>query len=239
VNLTINIFKMKKLFFSILTLSTISVNAQYCLFLDIKAEEPEMVVSALTAAMKTEWAKNMQATKSLFAYLPNGTNESTHSVQFCFPDEAAFEAAFMSYGQSLAAQLLFERKLSDYSVDVSQSLNMPIWYNGEDWAEDNVFMIYQMDVSNPGAYLKEFKSFSQKMAKKLGFEENSYGLGLPILGKNADFSHFVWIGAPDIKSSLSSMKKMLSDPGFSEFAKKVAGIRKVVNTTMLVRLADF
>tara|TARA_B100000963_G_scaffold290053_1_gene259800 strand:- start:186 stop:878 length:693 start_codon:yes stop_codon:yes gene_type:complete len=230
---------MKKLFFSILTLSTISVNAQYCLFLDIKAEEPEMVVSALTAAMKTEWAKNMQATKSLFAYLPNGTNESTHSVQFCFPDEAAFEAAFMSYGQSLAAQLLFERKLSDYSVDVSQSLNMPIWYNGEDWAEDNVFMIYQMDVSNPGAYLKEFKSFSQKMAKKLGFEENSYGLGLPILGKNADFSHFVWIGAPDIKSSLSSMKKMLSDPGFSEFAKKVAGIRKVVNTTMLVRLADF
>ena len=35
------------------------------------------------------------------------------------------------------------------------------------------------------------------------------------------------------------MKKMLSDPGFSEFAKKVAGIRKVVNTTMLVRVADF
>ncbi len=230
---------MKKLFFSILTLSTISINAQYCLFFDIKAEEPEMVVSSLTAAMNTEWAKNMQATKSLFAYLPNGKIESTHSLQFCFPDEAAFEAAFMSYGQSLVAQLLFEGKLADYSVDISQSLNMPIWYNGEDWAEDNVFMIYQMDVSNPSMYLKEFKSFSQKMAKKLGFEENSYGLAMPILGKNADFSHFVWIGAPDIKTSLSSMKKMLSDPGFSEFAKKVAAIRKVVNTTMLVRLADF
>ena len=38
---------MKKLFFSILTLSTISINAQYCLFFDIKAEEPEMVVSAI------------------------------------------------------------------------------------------------------------------------------------------------------------------------------------------------
>ena len=160
-------------------------------------------------------------------------------MQFCFPDEAAFEAAFMSYGQSLEAQLLFEGKLADYSVDISQSLNMPIWYNGEDWAEDNVFMIYQMDVSNPGAYLKEFKSFSKKMAKKLGFEENSYGIALPILGKNADFSHFVWIGAPDIKTSLSSMKNMFAEPAFLEFSAKVAGIRKVVNTTMLVRLADF
>ena len=32
---------------------------------------------------------------------------------------------------------------------------------------------------------------------------------------------------------------MYSDPAFAEFAKKVASIRKVVNTTMLVRVADF
>ena len=79
----------------------------------------------------------------------------------------------------------------------------------------------------------------KKMAKKLGFEKNSYGLAAPIVGKNGDYTHFAWIGAADIKSSLSSTKKMLSDPGFAEFSKKVSGIRKVVNTTMLVRLADF
>ena len=145
----------------------------------------------------------------------------------------------MSYGQSRDAQLLWEGKLAEFSEDISQTLNTPIWYNGEDWAEDNVFMLYQMDVSNPGAYLKEFKSFSQKMAKKLGFEKNSYGLAAPIVGKNGDYTHFAWIGAADIKSSLSSTKKMLSDPSFAEFSKKVSGIRKVVNTTMLVRLADF
>jgi hypothetical protein len=230
---------MKKLFFTFLTLTSISINAQYCLFFDIKAEEPEMVVSALTAAMNTEWGKNLPATKSLFAYLPNGTTESTHSIQFCFPNEEAFEQAFMSYGQSMDAQLLFEGKLAEYSEDISQSLNMPIWYNGEDWAEDNVFMIYQMDVSNPGLYLKEFKTFSQKIAKKLGYEENSYGLAMPVIGKNGDFSHFAWIGSPDIKTALSNTKKMFSDPAFAEFAKKVSGIRKVVNTLMLVRLADF
>ena len=76
---------MKKLLLSILLFGTVSINAQYCLFLDIKAENPEMVVSALSTAMNTEWGKNIQGTKSLFAYVINGTNESTHSLQMCFP----------------------------------------------------------------------------------------------------------------------------------------------------------
>ena len=230
---------MKKLLLSILLFGTVSLNAQYCLFLDIKAENPEMVVSALSTAMNTEWGKNIQGTKSLFAYVINGTNESTHSLQMCFPTEEAFEQAFMSYGQSLEAQLLLDGKLAEFSVAVSQSLNTPIWYNGEDWAEDNVFMLYQMDVSNPSLYLKEFKSFSQKMAKKLGYEDSSYGLAYPIVGKNADFTHFVWIGSPDIKTALSNTKKMFSDPAFAEFSRKVSGVRKVVNTIMSVRVMDF
>ena len=230
---------MKKLLLSILVFSTVSLNAQYCVFFDLKAENPEMVVSALNAAMNSEWGKSIQGTKSLFAYVANGTNESTHSLQMCFPTEAAFEQAFMSYGQSLEAQLLLDGKLAEFSVAVSESVNTPVWYNGEDWAEDNVFMLYQMDVSNPGLYLKEFKSFSQKMAKKLGYESNSYGLAYPIVGKNADFTHFVWIGSSDIKTALSTTKKMFADPAFAEFSKKVSGAREVVNTVMSVRVMDF
>ena len=96
-----------------------------------------------------------------------------------------------------------------------------------------------MEVTNPSLYLKEFKSFSQKMAKKLGYENNSYGLAFPIVGKNADFSHFAWIGSPDIKTALSNTKKMLSDPLFAESSGKVSGIRKVVNSVMSVRVMDF
>ena len=230
---------MKNYFLVLFVFSTISLKAQYCVFFDFKAENPEMVVSTITAAMNTEWAKNIQGTKSLFAYLPNGSTESTHSIQFCFPTEEAFENAFMSYGQSMDVRLLLDERLSQYSIEVSQTINTPIWYNGQDWANDNVFMMYQMEVTNPSLYLKEFKSFSQKMAKKLGYEKNSYGLAFPIVGKNADFSHFAWIGSPDIKTALSNTKKMLSDPLFTEFSSKVSGIRKVVNSIMSVRIMDF
>ena len=230
---------MKKLILSLLFFCTLSINAQYCLFFDIKVDEPEMVVSAMNELMNTDWGKSLEATKSLFTYGPNGTNEATHSIQFCFPNEAAFENAFASYGQSSEAQLIWERKLQGFSEDISQSLNTPIWYNGEDWAEDNVFMIYQMEVSNPSLYLKEFQSLSKKLEKKLGIEGNSYGIAIPIVGKNAEFTHFVWQGYPDIKTALSITKSMFSDPLFAEFSKKVSDSRKVVNTLMSIRVMDF
>ena len=71
------LFRMKKLLLALLFLSTISLKAQYRVFFDFKAENQDMVVSTITAAMNTDWAKNIQGTKSLFAYLPNGSTESS------------------------------------------------------------------------------------------------------------------------------------------------------------------
>ena len=218
---------------------SLNVSAQYWLFFDLKADEPEMVMSAMNELMNTEWGKNLEATKSLFAYGPNGTNEATHSIQFCFPSEAAFENAFMSYGQSRDAQMLWEKKLQAFSSDISQTLNTPIWFNGEDWAEDDVFMIYQMDISNSGVYLNAFKDFFEAVSEKLNYSDRSYGLAVPIVGKTAAYTHFAWFGHPDIKTALADTKKTMSDPLFSEFSKKVSDIRTVVNTLMLIRVADF
>ena len=44
---------MKKLLLSLLLLSTVSLNAQYCIFFDFEAKEPEMVVSTLKGMMET------------------------------------------------------------------------------------------------------------------------------------------------------------------------------------------
>jgi hypothetical protein len=117
-------------------------------------------------------------------------------------------------------------------------LNTPAWFKN-DWTPDQVFMIWEMEVSDPGKYVKEFASFSQEMAVTQGYEENSYGLGYPISGKNDSFSHFVWVGAPDLESALKRTKDMYNSPEFAEYSKKVSGVRKVVNSYMMVRLADF
>jgi|TARA_B110000046_G_scaffold183245_1_gene218943 hypothetical protein len=228
---------MRKIILTLLFFSTFFANAQYCIFFEFEAKEPEMVVSTLKGMMETDWGKNLQATKSLFAYLFNGDNKATHSVQFCFQDEEGVASFMSSWAQSSEAQL-FGEKLGKFTTEISQSVNTPAWYKN-DWGNDNAFMMYQMKVSDPGLYLKEFMDFSQKIAKKLKFEENSYGVAYPIIGRTKEFSHFVWIGSPDIKTALANTKKMFSDPAFAEFSKNVSRIREVVNTYLMVRVMDF
>ena len=228
---------MKKFLTTFLLFCTFFASAQYCIFFDFEAKEPEMVVSTLKGMMDTDWGKNIQGSKSLFSLNFNGDNQATHTVQFCFQDEAGLQSFMTSWGQSTDAQL-FGEKLGKFTNNVSQSINTPAWYKN-DWSNDNVFMMYQMEVSNPAKYVQEFAAFSQKMAPKLGFENSSYGVGYPIVGKTDEFSHFVWIGSPDIKTALAGTKKMFLDPEFAVFSKKVSDIRKVVNTMMMVRLVDF
>ena len=228
---------MKKYIFVICTICTMAVNAQYCAFFDFKATEPEMVVSTLKGMMDTGWGKNIQGTKSLFSYQFNGPNQATHSIQFCFPDEVAFANFFTSWSLSTEAQL-FGEKLGKFTEGINQALNTPLWYKN-DWSNDQAFMIYQLDISDTQAYLNIFKEFTQTMAKKLGYENNSYGIGYPIIGKVKDFTHFVWMGANDVESSLRQTKQMLSDDLFASFSKDAAGIRKVVTTIMMVRVMDF
>jgi hypothetical protein len=47
------------------------------------------------------------------------------------------------------------------------------------------------------------------------------------------------MGHNDIKSALSNTKAMFADPMFAEFSKNVSGVRTLVNSLMLIRIADF
>ena len=88
---------MKKLILLFSIVLSSSLNAQYCAFYDVEANEPEMVLSTLKAMMDSEWGKNIQGTKSLFQYSFNGTNGATHSVQFCFQNEDGLQQFMMSF----------------------------------------------------------------------------------------------------------------------------------------------
>ena len=76
---------MKKIILVLTFLFSSLSYSQYCAFFDFETTEPDSVVSTLKGMMGTEWAKNIEGTKSLFAYQFNGSNNATHSVQFCFP----------------------------------------------------------------------------------------------------------------------------------------------------------
>ena len=227
---------MKKIILLLaLVFSANAAFSQYCTFYEFEAKNPEMVVNTLSKMMSTEWAKNIKGSKTLLQYVFDGDNTDTHVMQFCFPDEAAFQEFIISFESSTIAQLLGE-KLNANINNISEWLGTPAWYQN-DWSKDQVFMVWELEVSDTQTYANAFVPFAKKIMKKMNIT-NSMGLGYPILGQDS-FSHFVWAGAPDVQTALKRTKQFYADPEFAKFSEQVGGIRKIVNTKLMIRVMDF
>jgi len=228
--------RMKKIIFLLTFIfASSSAFSQYCTFYEFEAKNPEMVVSTLSQIMSTDWAKSINGSKSLFQYAFDGNNQDTHVMQFCFPDEESLEQFMTSVQSSPMIQLLSE-KLNSHINGVSEWLGTPAWYQN-DWSNDQVFMVWEMEVSDATTYANAFVPFAKKMMSKMNMT-NSMGLGFPILGQDG-FSHFVWAGAPDVSSALKRVREIYSDAAFSKFSKQVSGIREIKNTKLMIRVMDF
>ncbi len=228
---------MKKIIL-IATFLFLSNNAfsQYVAFYKFKTDQPEMVVSILQEMINSDWGKQINGTCNLFQVLFAGNDDSTHIVNFDFMTEKDLNSFLISASGSKMTQLL-QSKMRSVTDLKSTYVGTPIWYEG-DWSPDQVFMIYDLDVSDPSTYVKEFTTMSNKLKKKQKIV-GSYGVGMPILGQSEDFSHFIWMGAPSVEASLKQTKKIYADPLFAEFNRNVSSIRKIKGTWMMVRLAKF
>ena len=65
------------------------------------------------------------------------------------------------------------------------------------------------------------------------------GIGMPIVGQTDAYSHFVWVGTPDITNALSFTKTLFYDPSFLKYSKKMASLRKQKSTYLMQRLMTF
>ena len=228
---------MKKLILlTVFLLVSNLVSAQYVAFFRFKTTQPEMAVSTISDMIESDFGKSIPATVNLFALFFGGDDETTHMVTFDFMSEADLQSFMTSWGASKVAQL-FGSKFDSFSTPISQYIATPMYFKG-DWMPDQVFMIWNFDVKDPGTFVQEFAAFTDAYVKKQA-PAGSYGIGMPIVGQTPDFSHFVWVGSPDIATALSFTKTMYADPSFSDYSKKMAKVRTLKSTYLMQRLMTF
>ena len=128
-------------------------------------------------------------------------------------------------------------KFSSLTQNTSTRLNIPIWYKG-DWRKDNTIMIWQLDVKNPPAFVKDFSEFSVGYEEEVG-ATGSYGIGQPLIGQNGSFSHFVWAGSKDMPETLIHTKKLYASNAFAKMQKKTSAYSELKSTLMLQKIMQF
>jgi len=122
------------------------------------------------------------------------------------------------------------QEIASGSDRVSESLIIPVIQVG-DSSKDSVFIKYDITTSNETDYAA---AWSQLMESNVaaGTVTGSYGLNRLFVG-NDKASHFVYIGASDFATLAANQATLTSSPEYAKFAKKVSGLRDVINTSLL------
>lgn len=228
---------MKKAFFLLLTFSiTTTTVAQYVTFFKFKTDHPEQVVQTMTDMVASDYGKTIPARINLSALLFAGTEEATHVVTFDFMSEDDLQSFMNSWAVSKEAQL-YSAKFSTISTATEQYIATPLYYQG-DWDPDQVFMIWNMDVKDQAAYAQAFVAFTSEYDKKKSYP-GSYGIGQPIVGQGGNYSHFIWVGAKDMATSLKATKEMYNDPLFQSFVGKTSDLAELKGTYMMQEIMKF
>ena len=107
-----------------------------------------MVVSILQEMINSDWGKQINGTCNLFQVLFAGNDDSTHIVNFDFMTEKDLNSTFLISASGSKMTQLLQSKMRFVTDLKSTYVGTPIWYEG-DWSPDQVFMIYDLDVSDP------------------------------------------------------------------------------------------
>ena len=141
----------------------------------------------------------------------------------------------MQYDKNCIKHIQFVNKfyadiLKSGSTQITDYTIVPV-VEKKDWYMDTVFMKddMQLSLADEAAYTKAWSELMDNNVEA-GFVKSSYGLNRVNFGSDA-LSHFVYIGGSsieDVNPDLTSTK------AYAKFAKKVSGMREVVNTSLIM-----
>ena len=227
---------MKKIIILITALLSFSVAAEgegkheMHAFYFMNVSNPVAVVGAIDKFSASSCGQKFPADIGLMAEAINGSEASTHFVIVSYAKMADFQkaGALMQSCPEAAAMLQEIRTGAD---PVSEFAIIPAIEVG-DWSKDNAFMKYDITTSNEAAY---GKAWTELMAANVadGTVTGSYGLNRIFLGNNKA-SHFVYIGASDFETLTANQTDLTASPAFAKFARKVGGLREVLNTSLIL-----
>ena len=227
---------MKKIIFLIIAMTSRSIFAQDISrhemhqFTHMQITNPAAVIAAMDSFASSDCGKKYPADVGLMQEVINGAKQSTHFFIVSYEKISDFQKARDLTATCPAEAKFYADILKSGSTIITDYTIVPV-VEKKDWYMDTVFMKYDMQLSlaDEAAYTKAWSELMDNNVEA-GFVKSSYGLNRVNFGSDA-LSHFVYIGGSsieDVNPDLTSTK------AYAKFAKKVSGMREVVNTSLIM-----
>ena len=191
----------------------------------ISTSNPAAVVESLQTFMASDCAKEMPARVTLFEPHFNGDNAATHILTFNYQNGKGMDAVRQTFQTCAAAQQFLADGVGVVTQEY-QILSTPI-YAGGSAPEANVYMLWQMKVSDEAKYATAYKKMMEAQTED-GLASGSFGVNRIMSGGVDGMTHFAYIFGSSMAEMTEALSVSQASENFKTFAQEVESIREIV-----------
>jgi hypothetical protein len=186
---------------------------------------PAAVVESLQKFMASDCGKEMPASVTLFEPHFNGDNEASHILTFNYQNGKGMDAVRQTFQTCASAQQFLADGVGVINQEY-QALSTPI-YAGGNAPEANVYMLWQMKVTDEAKYAAAYKKMMEAQTED-GLASGSYGVNRIMAGGVDGMTHFAYIFGSSMAEMTEALSVSQASDNFKRFAREVESIREII-----------
>ncbi len=186
---------------------------------------PAAVVESLQKFMASDCGKEMPASVTLFEPHFNADNEASHILTFNYQNGKGMDAVRQTFQTCASAQQFLADGVGVINQEY-QALSTPI-YAGGNAPEANVYMLWQMKVTDEAKYAAAYKKMMEAQTED-GLASGSYGVNRIMAGGVDGMTHFAYIFGSSMAEMTEALSVSQASDNFKRFAREVESIREII-----------
>ncbi len=228
---------------SLLLISTSAVAQQFAATgmhagFGVNSVNPVATFQNVSKYMESADFKKLGITAGLYANNVNGADDTTHSIEFYYPDASAYQKAVDLAATSPAVADLLTTAAQNGTQNTSESvyINVREKITAADVEKNKVFYVWRVETTDLPRYLREWDKMIEDIEDE-GVAGDSYGMKVAFAGGLHGESLFVWAGYENQQQMLDQLAVFNSSEGFARFNAKTQSFSSIVANEISTQLA--
>lgn len=228
---------------SLLLISTSAVAQQFAATgmhagFGVNSVNPVATFQNVSKYMESADFKKLGITAGLYANNVNGADDTTHLIEFYYPDAAAYQKAVDLAATSPAVADLLTTAAQNGTQNTSESvyINVREKITAADVEKNKVFYVWRVETTDLPRYLREWDKMIEDIEDE-GVAGDSYGMKVAFAGGLHGESLFVWAGYENQQQMLDQLAVFNSSEGFARFNAKTQSFSSIVANEISTQLA--
>ena len=204
----------------------------------VNSINPVATFQNVSKYMQSSDFKKLGITAGLYANNVNGADDTTHLIEFYYPDAASYQKAVDMAATSSAVANLLSTAAQNGTQNTYESvyINVREKITAADVEKNKVFYVWRVETSDFPRYLREWDKMIEEIEEE-GIAGDSYGMKVAFAGAVHGESLFVWAGYENQQKMIEQLAVFNASESFANFNTKTQGYSSIIANEITTQLA--